>query len=76
MQAAIEFFNRETDEDNQSYYVDKLSRLNDQIREIVDRQNRAIQRKQTQKVPTATKVNPLAPTGHTVKQRPTSAAID
>jgi len=35
--AAIEFYNRETDEDNQTYYVEKLSKLNDDIRAIVDR---------------------------------------
>jgi hypothetical protein len=34
---AIEFYNRETDEDNQTYYVDKLSKLNDDIRAIVER---------------------------------------
>jgi len=26
---AIEYYNRETDEENQTYYVDKLQRLND-----------------------------------------------
>lgn len=43
--AAIEFYNRETDEDNQTYYVEKLSKLNDDIREIVDRQNRLLVRR-------------------------------
>ena len=41
-QIAIEHFNRETDEGNQTYFVEKLSKLNDDIREIIDRQNRAL----------------------------------
>ncbi len=37
---AIEFYNREKDEDNQNYYVDKLQKLNETIRELVERQQR------------------------------------
>ncbi len=40
--------------------MEKLSKLNDMIREIVDRQNRAIQRKQSLKQPQPTSMNPLA----------------
>jgi hypothetical protein len=36
-QQAIEFYNREKDEDNQTYYVEKLSKLNETIRELVER---------------------------------------
>lgn len=43
--SAIEHYNKTADEENQNYYVDKLSRLNDQIRVLVDRQNRQMQRK-------------------------------
>jgi prefoldin subunit 5 len=50
MQQAIEFYNREKDEENQSYYVEKLSKLNDTIRELVDRQQR-LQQKNTKKSP-------------------------
>jgi len=35
--AAIEFYNMETQESEQYYYVEKLSKLNDDIRQIVDR---------------------------------------
>lgn len=37
VQKAIEYYNRETDEEHQTYYIEKLSKLNDEIRVIVDR---------------------------------------
>jgi hypothetical protein len=34
---AIEFYHREEDSENQAYYVEKLSKLNETIREMVER---------------------------------------
>jgi len=39
-QAAIEYYNRQLDEDNQMYYIDKMNTLNGQIKEVLDRQQR------------------------------------
>ena len=39
-QAAIEYYNRQLDEDNQTYYIDKMNTLNGQIKEVLDRQQR------------------------------------
>lgn len=44
LQQAIEFYNREKDEENQTYFVEKLSKLNETIRELVERQHRLQQR--------------------------------
>lgn len=38
--AAIEFYNRELDEPNQTFYIEKMNSLNGQIKEVLDRQTR------------------------------------
>lgn len=38
--AAIEHYNRQQDEENYNYYIEKLSRLNKQIGGIIERENR------------------------------------
>lgn len=38
-------YNKDTEEEQQSYYVEKLSKLNEDIRTIVERQQRVISRK-------------------------------
>ena len=38
--AAIEHYNRQTDEENYTYYIEKLSRLNKEIGGIIERENR------------------------------------
>lgn len=48
---AIEFYHREEDSDNQTYYVDKLSKLNETIREMVERQQRMAARKNKKSSP-------------------------
>lgn len=65
---AIEFYNREKDEDNQNYYVDKLQKLNETIRELVERQQR-LQSKinQNARETTPEKNEPI------IKQKPTPA---
>lgn len=40
IQAAIEFYNRELDEPNQTFYIEKMNSLNGQIKEVLDRQTR------------------------------------
>lgn len=38
--AAIEYYNRQLDEQNQAYYIEKMNTLNQQIKEVLDRQQR------------------------------------
>lgn len=47
--AAIEHYNRATDEENYNYYIEKLSRLNKQIGGIIERENRQLNRKSKKK---------------------------
>jgi len=47
--AAIEHYNRQTDEENYNYYIEKLSRLNKQIGGIIERENRQLNRKKEKK---------------------------
>ena len=49
-QAAIEYYNRELDEPNQTYYIEKMNILNGQIKDVLDRQSRLKQRKEITKV--------------------------
>lgn len=42
--AAIEYYNKTQDDNRQQYYVDKLQKLNDEIRSIVERQSRYMDR--------------------------------
>lgn len=44
VQDAIEFYNREMDDERQGYYLEKLGTLNEEIRGIIERSNRKQQR--------------------------------
>ena len=37
IQAAIEYFSKKFDDENQSYYVNKMNDLNEQIKQLLDR---------------------------------------
>ena len=37
IQAAIEYFSKKLDDENQSYYVNKMNDLNEQIKQLLDR---------------------------------------
>ena len=47
--AAIEHYNRAQDEENYSYYIDKLSKLNSQIGGLIERENRQLNRTKERK---------------------------
>lgn len=47
--AAIEYYNKTQDDNRQQYYVDKLQKLNDEIRSIVERQSRYMDRQNKRK---------------------------
>lgn len=38
--AAIEYYNRQLDEDNQNFYIEKMNALNQQIKGVLDSQQR------------------------------------
>lgn len=39
-QSAIEYYNRQMDDERQGYYLEKLGTLNEEIRAIIERSNR------------------------------------
>ncbi len=43
-QAAIEHYNRTRDEENYAYYIEKLQKLNTQIRTLIEREERQLDR--------------------------------
>jgi hypothetical protein len=42
--AAIEHYNRTRDEENYAYYIEKLQKLNTDIRSLIEREERQIKR--------------------------------
>jgi hypothetical protein len=59
--AAIEYYNRELDENNQKFYIEKMNTLNGQIKEVLDRQQRSKVKVRPNQilVPKPTSTNPL-----------------
>lgn len=47
--AAIEHYNRTRDEENYSYYIEKLQKLNTQIRTLIEREERNLDRMKEKK---------------------------
>mmetsp|Transcript_31326 Transcript_31326/g.38788 ORF Transcript_31326/g.38788 Transcript_31326/m.38788 type:complete len:98 (-) Transcript_31326:1644-1937(-) len=47
--AAIEHYNRTRDEENYAYYIEKLQKLNTDIRSLIEREERQIKRVKDQK---------------------------
>jgi len=47
--AAIEHYNRTRDEENYAYYIEKLQKLNAQIRVLIEREERTLDRMKVRK---------------------------
>lgn len=47
--AAIEHYNRSRDEENYAYYIEKLQKLNTDIRRLIEREERQLGRIKTRK---------------------------
>ena len=48
-QAAIEHYNRTRDEENYAYYIEKLQKLNQDIRVLIEREERTLDRMKVRK---------------------------
>lgn len=48
-QAAIEHYNRSRDEENYQYYIEKLQKLNAQIRKLIEREERQLDQMKVKK---------------------------
>ena len=49
IQAAIEHYNRTRDEENYAYYIEKLQKLNQDIRVLIEREERTLDRMKVRK---------------------------